>query len=79
MEFVSSAFARKTWRLGWTSQRQSPFCQLQSFGFYGQALHGETFHRNMVAGKILIVVFVVGVIKDGNQDMSRTKRGSTLK
>lgn len=87
----------------------------QSFGFYGQALHGETFHRNMVAGKILIVRFCrwrdkgtwehvlanlmdmpdfewlmidstyckvhahAAGAKDGNQDMSRTKGGSTLK
>ena len=62
-----------TWRLGLDEPKTIAFLSMQSFGFYGQALHGETFHRNMVAGKILIVVFVVGVIKDGNQDMSRTK------
>lgn len=46
------------------------FLSMQSFGFYGQALHSETFHRNMVAGKILIVVFVVGVIKvHGNMSL----------
>lgn len=59
--------------LGVDEPKTIAFLSMQSFGFYGQALHSETFHRNMVAGKILIAVFVVGVIKDGNQDMSRTK------
>lgn len=38
------------------------FLLTQFFGFCGQELHGEIFRQNMVTGKILIVVFVVGVI-----------------
>ena len=34
----------------------------QFFGVCGHELHGEIFHQNMATGKILIVVFVVGVI-----------------
>ena len=49
--------------LGVGEPKTIAFLSIQSFGFYGQALHGETFHRNMVAGKIRIVVFVVGMIK----------------
>ena len=56
--------------LGVDEPKTIAFLSMQSFGFYGQALHGETFHRNMVAGKILIVVFVVGVIKvHGNMSL----------
>ena len=56
--------------LGVGEPKTIAFLSMQSFGFYGQALHGETFHRNMVAGKILIVVFVVGVIKvHGNMSL----------
>ena len=43
-------------RGAWVGAKDNRLFVNAIFGFYGQALHGETFHRNMVAGKILIVV-----------------------
>ena len=114
MEFVSSAFARKMWRLGWTSQRQSPFCQCNLLDFTDRRSMArpstgiwwlENTHRRfcrwrdkgtwehvlanpmdmpdfewlMIDSTYCKVHAHTAGAKDGNQDMRRTKGGSTLK
>ena len=93
MEFVSSAFARKTWHLGWTSQRQSPFCQCNLLdhrrfcrwrdkGTWEHVLANPmdmpNFEWLMIDSTYCKVHAHAAGAKDGNQDMSRTKGGSTL-